>query len=157
MPIELALFEPDIPQNVGSFIRLAACMGVGLNVIEPCGFVWDERKIRQVALDYMGHAHIRRHISFAHFEAWRKQGAPRVVLLTTKAPLTYVNFTFRPDDILLLGRESSGVPAEVMARCDARVTVPLNPPARSLNVALAASMVLGEALRQTNQFPKAST
>lgn len=155
--MKLALFEPDIPHNVGSFIRLSACMGTELNIIEPCGFVWDERKLKHAALDYIDHAHIRRHTSFAQFEIWRAAQPARLILLTTKTDLTYVNFAFEPHDILLLGRESAGVPPEVAASCDAKVAISLEASARSLNVVVAAAMVLGEALRQTNQFPKAHT
>ncbi len=154
--MNVALFEPDIPQNVASFIRLCACMDVQLHIIEPCGFVWDERRMRRVMMDYLDQARILRHASFAQFNDWRVKKGARLVLLSTKAQLTYVNCSFTPDDILLLGRESSGVTPEVVDACEASVTIPMNPNTRSLNVALAASMVLGEALRQTNQLGKQS-
>lgn len=146
----LALYEPDIPQNTGSLIRLAACMDVPLHIIEPCGFPFDDKKLRRVAMDYYDHAAIVRHISWQAFLGFAHGGNPkRVVLLTTQTPTPYTQFTYQPEDILLLGRESSGVPEAVKNSADARVTIPMNKTVRSLNVALAASMVLGEALRQT--------
>lgn len=152
--MRLALFEPDIPQNTGTLIRLAACMGLPLDVIEPCGFPWDDRALKRAGMDYVALAAITRHDSWARFSAARKAG-PRLVLLTTKSAEPYMGFAFRPDDILLLGRETAGVPPEVHEAADARITIPMAPPARSLNVAVAAAMVLGEALRQTNGFPEA--
>jgi tRNA (cytidine/uridine-2'-O-)-methyltransferase len=150
----LALFEPDIPQNTGSLIRLAACMGIVLHIIEPCGFPLDHKRLRRVAMDYLDLAAIERHSSWAQFmESIKLKKNNRVILLTTKAAKNYTEFAFAPDDILLLGRETSGVPKEVHAAADARVKIPLQPHARSLNMALAAGMVLGEALRQTKGFP----
>ena len=148
----LALFEPDIPQNTGSLIRLAACMGVGLHIIEPCGFPFDDKRLRRVALDYYDLAAIMRHSSWQAFLDWRQmQQAGRLILLTTKASGCYTEFSFKEGDILLLGRESSGVPDFVHKAVDAGITIPMRGGARSLNVALAASMVLGEALRQTGR------
>lgn len=150
----IALFEPDIPQNTGSFIRLAACVNVPLHIIEPCGYPFDEKRLRRVALDYFDLASITRHQSWATFLDWRAaSGNGRIILLSTRASENYTDFSFRPDDILLLGRESSGVPDEVFQKSDARVKIPMHKGARSLNVALAASMILGEALRQTKGFP----
>jgi tRNA (cytidine/uridine-2'-O-)-methyltransferase len=143
--MNIALFEPDIPQNTGSLIRLSACMGVKLHIIEPCGFPLDDKRLRRTAMDYYDLAAITRHTSWQTFLSARRG---RLILLTTKATEAYTEFTFKPDDILLLGRESSGVPDEVRKTVDASVTVPMRSEARSLNVALAAAMVLGEALRQ---------
>ncbi|GMV62580.1 MAG: hypothetical protein AMXMBFR74_17480 [Parvibaculum sp.] len=150
--MRLALYEPDIPPNVGTLIRLGACLGVALDIIEPCGFPWDDRDLKRAAMDYGALGEVERHSSWESFATRRPEGA-RIVLLTTKAELPFTGFRFRPSDILLLGRESAGVPAHVHEAADARVTIPMRPPARSLNIALAAAMVLSEALRQTNGFP----
>ena len=149
--MRLALFEPDIPQNVGAMVRLGACLGVPIDVIEPCGFAFDPRRLRRVALDYIDHAEIARHSSWNAYTAAR--GAGRLVLLTTAASTRHVDFAFRADDTLVVGRESVGAPEMVHAAADARVRVPLRPGLRSLNVATAAAIVLGEALRQINGFP----
>jgi tRNA (cytidine/uridine-2'-O-)-methyltransferase len=149
--MRLALYEPDIPQNVGAFIRLAACLGTPLDIIEPCGFPVDDKRIRRAAMDYYDLAQLRRHNSWAAFRRDRLPG--RLVLLTTSGAISLPQAAFEPDDTLLLGRESAGVPAEVHAAADLRVRVPLQKGARSLNVALAAAMVLSEALRQTSGFP----
>lgn len=147
--MHIALFEPDIPQNTGSLIRLAACMNVKLHIIEPCGFPFDDKRLRRVALDYYDAANITRHISWHHFLDFRQtQNQARLLLLSTHAATPYTEFAFAPDDILLLGRETSGVPAHVRDCADARLKIPMREGLRSLNVALAASMVLGEALRQ---------
>jgi tRNA (cytidine/uridine-2'-O-)-methyltransferase len=150
----LALFEPDIPQNTGSLIRLGACMGVKLHIIEPCGFPLDHKRLRRVAMDYLDLAEIERHSSWGSFREFVAREKRRLVLLSTKAADLYTEFTFHPDDILLLGRETLGVPEEVHKIADARVKIPLQPQTRSLNMALAAGMVLGEALRQTDGFPR---
>lgn len=149
--MRLALYEPDIPQNLGAFIRLAACLGTPLDIIEPCGFPVDDKRIRRAAMDYYDLAQLRRHDSWAAFQRDRLPG--RLVLLTTSGAIALPQAIFRPDDTLLLGRESAGVPAEVHAAADLRVRVPLQKGARSLNVALAAAMVLSDALRQTSGFP----
>jgi tRNA (cytidine/uridine-2'-O-)-methyltransferase len=146
--MHIALFEPDIPQNTGSIIRLCACMDTVLHIIEPCGFPFDDRKIRRVALDYFDAAHIVRHISWHHFLDWKKTVDGRLLLLSAHAATPYTKFAFAPNDILLLGRESSGVPGHVRDTADARLKIPMREGLRSLNVALAASMVLGEAIRQ---------
>ena len=148
--MHLALFEPDIPQNLGSFIRLAACLGVPLDIIEPCGFPVDDKRIRRAAMDYYDLARIVRYASWAAFRRDRAPG--RLVLLTTSGATAFPGVTFRADDILLFGRESAGVPAEVHDTADVRLRIPLQKGARSLNVALAAAMVLSEALRQTTGF-----
>lgn len=151
--MQLALYQPDIPQNAGTIFRLAACMAVPVHVIEPAGFDASDRALRRAGLDYLDHAEIRRHGSFDAFEVWRKEACHRLVLLTTRAETPYTAFEFTPGDILLLGRESAGVPDDVHDRADARLAVPLAAGLRSLNVAAAAAMVLGEALRQTDGFP----
>ncbi len=157
--MRLALYEPDIPQNTGALIRLAACLGAGLELIEPCGFLLDDRRLDRAALDYRAACQLTRHASWAAFQAARREGRlpGRLVLLTTQARQAHCDFAFRGDDILLLGRESAGVPAAVHDAADARVAVPLRPGLRSLNLALAAAVVLGEALRQTGGFPSQET
>jgi tRNA (cytidine/uridine-2'-O-)-methyltransferase len=147
--MRLALFEPDIPQNAASIIRLGACLGVPVDIIEPCGFLFSEAGFRRAGLDYVERAEIVRHPSWEGFRA-RAQG--RLVLLTTKASLPYTALAFLAGDILLLGRESAGVPDFVHQASDARLCIPMRPGLRSINVAQAAAMVLGEALRQTNGF-----
>lgn len=150
--MQLALYQPDIPQNTGAILRLGACLGVSVHIIEPTGFDASDRALKRAGLDYIAHAKIERHASFEEFQArCRKQGH-RLILLTTKADTSYLDIEYRSDDILLLGRESAGVPEEVHARADLSVTIPLAPDMRSLNVAMAASMALGEALRQTGGF-----
>jgi tRNA (cytidine/uridine-2'-O-)-methyltransferase len=148
--MRLALFQPDIPQNLGAFIRLSAGLGLPLDVIEPCGFPVDDKRIRRAAMDYHDLARIVRHTSWAAFCRDRAPG--RLVLLTTGGTVRLSEAQFQPDDILLSGRESAGAPAEVHSAADLRVRVPLQSGARSLNVALAAAMVLSEALRQTSGF-----
>ncbi len=160
--MRLALYQPDIPQNTGTILRLAACLGVAVDIIEPAGFDLSDRALRRAGLDYLSHVRLARHMSFAHFMRSLDSlpplhaphlSRPRLVLLTTAATLSYVKFTFHKDDILLLGRESAGVPDRVHAAADARVRIPMVPPLRSLNVAMSAAMVLGEALRQCALFP----
>jgi tRNA (cytidine/uridine-2'-O-)-methyltransferase len=148
--MRLALFEPDIPQNAASLIRLGACLGVPIDIIEPCGFLFSESGFRRAGLDYVERAEIVRHLSWEAFCATKKG---RLVLLTTKAPLAYTGFAFRDDDILLLGRESAGVPERVHQAAESRLRIPLKGGLRSINVAQAGALVLGEALRQTNGFP----
>lgn len=151
--MRLALYEPDIPQNTGAILRLGVCFGVAVDIIEPCGFVLDDRRLKRAAMDYLAHAEIVRHASWASF---RQTRPGRLVLLSTKARLPYHRFAFARDDVLLLGRETAGVPPEVAESVDASVLIPMRPGLRSLNVALAASVVLGEALRQTALLPEAA-
>lgn len=152
--MRLALYQPDIAPNVGALLRLGACLGVAIDIIEPCGFPLGEREVRRVAMDYMEQAEVARHDSWQAFLAQRRGPAGgRLVLLTTRARTRYTEFRFRPDDTIVLGRESAGVPDEVHARVQARLRVPMADGARSLNIAAAAAMVLGEALRQTATFP----
>jgi tRNA (cytidine/uridine-2'-O-)-methyltransferase len=148
--MRLALFEPDIPQNLGAFIRLSACLKVPLDVIEPCGFPVDDKRIRRAAMDYYDLAGIARHASWAAFK--RDRPAGRLVLLTTKGATDFPGVVFHSDDTLLFGRESAGVPDDVHQTADLRLRIPLQKGARSLNVALAAAMVVSEALRQTSGF-----
>ena len=152
--MRLALFEPDIPQNLGAFIRLSACLKVPLDVIEPCGFPLDDKRIRRAAMDYYDLASLTRHASWAAFRHAHELERPagRLVLLTTKGASDFPAVAFQPDDILLFGRESAGVPDEVHQVADLRLRIPLQRDARSLNVALAAAMVVSEALRQTSGF-----
>jgi tRNA (cytidine/uridine-2'-O-)-methyltransferase len=153
VPIRLALYQPDIPQNAGTIVRMAACLALMVDFIEPAGFLLGDRQFRRAGLDYIERAAIRR---FPSWQAWQSARAgARLVLLTTRANKSYVEFPFRADDVLLLGRESAGVPDAVRAAADARLRVPMLAGARSLNVAVAAAMVLGEALRQTGGFPAA--
>ena len=149
----IVLFQPDMAPNVGSMIRLAACMAVALHIIEPCGFPFDDKRMQRAAMDYYALAQIVRHSSWQAFEAWRKEHGGRLVLLTTKTQQSYAAFAFRADDMLLLGQESAGVPDFVRAAVDESITVPVAKAARSLNLVQAASMVVGEALRQTRAFP----
>ncbi|MBD3661225.1 MAG: tRNA (cytidine(34)-2'-O)-methyltransferase, partial [Arenibacter algicola] len=145
----LALHAPDIPQNTGTLLRTAACLGVGVDVIEPCGFVFTDKHLKRSGMDYLDKAAVTRHVDWAAFQGLR-QGAEgrRLVLLTTQAAVPYWDCAFRASDVLLLGSESAGVPDAVHAAADARVVVPMVDGARSLNVAVAGAMVLGEALRQ---------
>jgi tRNA (cytidine/uridine-2'-O-)-methyltransferase len=151
--MRLALFQPDIPQNLGAAVRLAACLGVPLDVIEPCGFPVSDRAIRRAALDYGPIAEVKRHASWANFRTELAPKDQRLVLFTTKAAEPFQNFKFLPTDILLFGRESAGVPPEVHEAADARLAVPMAPAARSLNVVNAAAMALGVALAQLDAFP----
>jgi len=149
--MRLALFEPDIPQNTGAILRLAACLGVAVDVIEPCGFVWTDRHLRRAGMDYLDQVALSRHASWTRFLADRDAG--RLVLLTTAGVSPLWEFRFDSSDTLLLGRESAGVPDSVRAATQAQVRIPLRAGTRSLNVALAAALALGEALRQTNSLP----
>lgn len=151
--MRVALFEPDIPQNAGTIIRTAACLGIAVDLIEPCGFVLSDRQFRRAGLDYVERAVISRAPSWAAFRAAQAAAGRRTVLLTTRAATAYTRFRYRACDVLLLGRESGGVPDAVHAEADARVRIVLADGCRSLNVAMACAMVLGEALRQTEGLP----
>ncbi len=148
--MRIALYEPDIPQNAGAVFRLAACLGVPVDVIEPCGFVLDDRRLKRVSMDYGARAEVARHDSWRAFG--EKRGTGRLLLLTTKGDAAHTDFAFEDSDTLLLGRESAGVPDDVHNAVDARLIVPMAAGARSLNVVTAAAIVLGEALRQTGGF-----
>jgi tRNA (cytidine/uridine-2'-O-)-methyltransferase len=151
--MRLALYQPDIAQNTGTILRLAACMGVGVDVIAPTGFDMTDRALRRAGLDYLAHVEIVRRASYSDFEAERRRSCSRLVLLTTHAEVSYTSFAFRATDTLLLGRESAGVPEAVHQGADARLRIPMRPGLRSLNIAVAAAMALGEALRQTGGLP----
>lgn len=144
--MRLALYQPDIPQNAGTLIRLGACLGVPIDLIEPCGFVLTDRHLKRSAMDYVELAAVTRHLSWS---AFRPTVTGRLILVETDGAVPYWDFAFRPDDTLMVGRESAGTPSEVSATCDAAVFIPMRLGARSLNVAVAAAMVLGEAVRQT--------
>jgi tRNA (cytidine/uridine-2'-O-)-methyltransferase len=152
--MQLALYQPDIPQNTGTMLRLCACLGVTAHLIEPAGFPITDKNFRRAGMDYIDLVEIRRHISWSDFEIWRKASGARLVLATTKGAVPYPDFSFRPDDILLMGRESAGVPDEVHQAADARLLIPMRAGLRSLNVAVSAAMMMGEALRQLDGFPK---
>ncbi|UPJ47490.1 tRNA (cytidine(34)-2'-O)-methyltransferase [Bradyrhizobium sp. 200] len=147
--MHLALFQPDIPQNTGTILRLCACLDVAAHIIEPAGFPTSDRHFRRAGMDYLDHVAITRHDSWSKFQQWRNEAESRLVLFTTKGAGSYLDFSYRPDDVLLFGRESAGVTDEVASVADARLVIPIRPGLRSLNVAMAAAMALGEALRQT--------
>jgi tRNA (cytidine/uridine-2'-O-)-methyltransferase len=151
--MRLALFEPDIPQNAGALIRLGAGLGIALDVIGPCGFVFSDSRLRRAGMDYLERADVTRYVSWQTYVASREDKGRRLVLLTSKGSVAYTAFAFAAGDTILLGRESAGVPPFVHEAADARLRIPLQPGLRSLNVAQAGAMVLGEALRQTNGFP----
>ncbi len=157
MPLRLALYQPDIPQNTGTVLRLCACLGMQAHIVEPAGFPTSDRAFRRAGMDYLDAVDIVRHASWRDFETWRRNRHCRLVLFTTKSTLSYLDYSFETDDVLLFGRESAGVPDEVHEAADARLVIPLRPGLRSLNVALAAAMVAGEALRQTGAMSQAST
>jgi tRNA (cytidine/uridine-2'-O-)-methyltransferase len=153
--MRLVLFEPDIPQNTGAILRLAACFGLGVDIIFPCGFIFDEPRMRRAGMDYLDSVEIAKHVSWAAYDDARKSGSGRLLLLSTKAATAYTDFAFAPDDSLLLGRESSGVPPEVHDAADARLLVPMRAGMRSLNVAMAAAIVAAEGLRQIGALKQA--
>ncbi len=153
MPLALALYQPDIPQNCGTMLRLCACLGVEASIIEPAGFPVSDRHFRRSGMDYLDAVNVSRHVSWRAFEDWRTQSGRRLVLLSTSAALPLTDFRFSPDDILMVGRESAGAPQEVHDAADARILIPIRPGMRSLNVAVCAAMALGEALRQTDLYP----
>ncbi|MFK8250557.1 tRNA (cytidine(34)-2'-O)-methyltransferase [Ancylobacter terrae] len=148
----LALYQPDIAQNAGTLARLCACLDLALHIIEPAGFPVGDAGFRRAGMDYLDRAAIRRHASFNAFDDWRRAEARRLVLITTRAATPYTRFAFADSDVLLMGRESAGVPDAIHAAADARLLIPLAPGTRSLNVAVAAAMVTGEALRQVGGF-----
>ena len=148
----LALYQPDIAGNTGTLLRLSTCMETELHIIAPAGFRTDDRNLKRAGMDYLSLAQLTKHDDFAAFEEWRKVEKRRLVLLTTKASNSYVEFKYEHTDILMLGRESSGVPESVAQAADERIIIPMNQEARSINQAITGAMVLGEALRQTNNF-----
>ena len=155
--LKIALYQPDIPGNTGTILRFAACMGLSVDIIEPAGFVLSDKNLKRAGMDYIASVTMTRHINFEAFEVWRKAQGRRVVLASTKAAVPYANFEFRQDDILLFGRESAGVPDHVHDGADARILIPMAAGQRSINVALSAAMIAGEALRQTGGFHPVSS
>jgi len=146
--MKIALFQPDIAQNLGTNLRTAACLGVDVEIIEPCGFPFDDRKVRRAGMDYIDLVKYTRHNSWDDFKRWSEENNYRLVLLSSKAQTSYTDFSFQKNDILLLGRESAGVTQEISDYCKNAVTIPMQGGVRSLNVAVSAGIVLGEALRQ---------
>ena len=156
MTVVLALYQPDIAANTGTLLRLGACLGVTIHVIHPAGFALTDRNLARAGMDYLDKAALVEHASFAAFDAWRRGEQRRLVLLTTKASESAYDTRFTPQDILMLGRESAGVPDAVADIADLRLRIPMSPGLRSINVAIAGSMVLGEAMRQTGRFTELS-
>ena len=146
--LRLALYQPDIPQNTGTMLRMAACLGLAVEIVEPAGFDVSDRHLRRSGLDYLDHVPITRHRSWEAFEAWRREAGLRLVLATTAGAVPYTAFAFGERDCIMVGRESAGVPETVHASADARVFVPMRAGLRSLNVAVSAAMIVGEAIRQ---------
>jgi len=153
--MQVALYEPDIAQNTGTILRLCACLGVAAHIIEPAGFPVSDRAFRRAGMDYLDRVTLRRHEPWAAFEAWRRTEKLPLVLFTTRATASYLDHRYG-DDVLLFGRESSGVPDTVHAAADARLTIPMQHGLRSLNVAMACAMAVGEALRQTGQSSRSA-
>jgi tRNA (cytidine/uridine-2'-O-)-methyltransferase len=149
--MRIALYEPEIAGNVGAVLRLGACLGVAVDLVEPMGFAWDDRRVRRAAMDYIDHVAVARHAGFDAFRA--TVGSSRLVLFTTKSTQSAYDFSFRSDDVLLFGKESAGVPAAIADACDARVRIAMRPQVRSMNLATAAALALGEAMRQTGTLP----
>jgi tRNA (cytidine/uridine-2'-O-)-methyltransferase len=149
--MHIALFQPDIPQNTGTILRLCACLGAAAHIIDPACFPISDRHFRRAGMDYLDQVDLKRHDSWSKFEEWRNEAGSRLVLFTTRAAGSYLDFRYESNDILLFGRESAGVTDEVVAAADARLVIPIRPGLRSLNVAMAVAMALGEALRQTER------
>lgn len=152
--MDIALYQPDQPPNTGTLLRLGACMQVPVHIIEPCGFPFSRRALQRYAMDYADHVELHHHMDWAAFETWRQNAARRLILLTTKTDTAYSDFEFQPNDILLVGSESTGAPESVHTAVDARLTIPMSKQVRSLNVAVSMAMVLGEGLRQTGCWPQ---
>ena len=148
--MRLALYQPDIPQNTGTILRTARCLGLPVDIIEPCGFIFSDKQLKRAGMDYLNETDLTRHISWQAFQTFRMERKARLILLSTKATTTYTDFAFQNDDILMVGRESAGVPEDVFNAADAQVRIAMSEGARSLNVAVSAAMVVGEALRQTS-------
>ena len=153
--LRIALYQPDIAGNTGTILRMAACLGVAVDLIEPAGFDISDRSLKRAGMDYLEMAALTRHVDFDRFEDWRRSEARRLVLLSTKATLPYTDFRFEPGDVVMVGRESAGVPDHVHDLAFERLIIPMPGGGRSLNVALSAAMVTGEALRQLGQAPEA--
>jgi tRNA (cytidine/uridine-2'-O-)-methyltransferase len=147
--MQIALYQPDIPPNTGTILRLCACLDVSAHIIEPAGFAVSHYAFRRAGMDYLDHVSLMRHVSWDAFEAWLREKGNRLLLFTTKGATSYLDFRYQAQDILLFGRESAGVPEEVAAKADVRLKIPIKPGLRSLNVAMSAALAVGEALRQT--------
>ena len=150
--MRIALYQPDIPQNTGNIFRLGACMGVAVDIIEPTGFVFDDKKFRRSAMDYIDHLEYKKHDDWKHFYKWIKENKFRLILMTTKSEDSLYNFEFRSSDILLFGRESAGVPDNIHQIVDHRLTIPMKDGVRSINLSSSVALVLGEGLRQINKL-----
>ena len=150
--MRIALYEPDIPQNTGNIFRLGACLGVDVDIIEPTGFIFDDKKFKRSAMDYINHLNYKRHLDWNHFLKWVKDNQYRLILMTTKSKKSYYNFKFQPSDILLFGRESAGVPNDIHEIVDHRLTIPMKNEVRSINLSSSVALVIGEGLRQINRI-----
>jgi tRNA (cytidine/uridine-2'-O-)-methyltransferase len=148
--MQIALFQPDIPQNTGTILRLCACLDVAAHIIEPAGFALSDRRFRRAGMDYLDHVTLTRHDSWSKFEEWRRDEGYRLVLFTTRAAVSYLDYRYDRADILLFGRETAGVPEAVVTAADTRLRIPIRAELRSLNLAMAAALAVGEALRQTS-------
>ena len=148
MDLRVALYQPDIAGNTGTILRMAACLGIAVDIIEPAGFDMSDRTLKRAGMDYLEMAALKRHLDWSAFDAWRRSEGRRLVLFTTKATLSYADFVFRADDVVLFGRESAGVPGHVHDTADERVTIPMPGGGRSLNLAVSVAMATGEAMRQ---------
>ena len=150
--MRIALYQPDIPQNTGNIFRLGACLGISIDIIEPVGFIFDDKKFRRSAMDYIDHLEYKKHVDWEHFYQWVKKNSFRLILMTTKCKKSYYDFKFHKYDILLFGRESSGVPETIHNIVDHRLTIPMKDGVRSINLSSSVALVLGEGLRQTNHL-----
>ena len=150
--MRIALYQPDIPQNTGNIFRLGACLGISVDIIEPTGFIFDDKKFKRSAMDYIDHINYKRHIDWQHFYDWAKDKKFRLILMTTKSKKSLYSFEFHPSDILLFGRESAGVPENIHNIVDHRLTIPMKNGVRSINLSSSVALVLGEGLRQTNRI-----
>ena len=150
--MRIALYQPDIPQNTGNIFRLGACLGISVDIIEPTGFIFDDKKFKRSAMDYIDHINYKRHIDWQHFYDWVKDNEFRLILMTTKSKKSLYSFEFHPSDILLFGRESAGVPENIHNIVDHRLTIPMKNGVRSINLSSSVALVLGEGLRQTNRI-----
>ena len=150
--MRIALYQPDIPQNAGNIFRLGACLGVSVDIIEPTGFIFDDKRFKRSAMDYLDHIDYKRHIDWQHFYDWKKENNFRLILMTTKSQESLYNFKFNHSDILLFGRESAGVPKNIHNIVDHRLTIPMKNGVRSINLSSSVALVLGEGLRQTNRI-----
>lgn len=155
--VRLALYQPDIPQNTGTLLRLAACLDIGVDLIEPCGFVLDDKRMRRAGMDYLNQVDLTRHQNWSEFQKLCREEGRRIILATTKSREPYFDFQFHPNDVILMGQESAGVPDEVHQACDHRLTIPMQESLRSINMAVSAAMMIGEGLRQTAGFPPATS